>query len=354
MNDADPAVAPAVLRLCANREHLPDPLPDLDGGNIYRTEAIRLCARKWTNGSTLGYCFLERDLWQWDNPQRASVRAAFQTWQDLGIGLSFREEPNEAKAAILIGHMMNDDSFSFVGTDVLRHRDRERTMNFAVDLTTSWGHATALHEIGHTLGLEHEHQNPWSGIQWNEPVALAKYRHSTQWDDDKIRRNIFEKMPANQAQGSNWDPHSIMHYPVEPGAMQLPHPYDATGVGENITLSPQDMAWVRYWYPANLALTPADPGSCNILSAKSGDQAAFSLTPAQSGFYTMAIKGTADAVMVLFEERDDVLHQLEAKNDAGTDANARITTALRKGARYQIQIRTVYADKDTPPQFVIE
>ena len=51
----------------------------------------------------------------------------------------------------------------------------ERTMNFGWDLTTSYGHDTALHEIGHTLGFPHEHQNPTAGIVWNEPAVLAAW-----------------------------------------------------------------------------------------------------------------------------------------------------------------------------------
>ena len=54
------------------------------------------------------------------------------------------------------------------GRDVLNTRSpQERTMNFGWALTTAYGHDTALHEIGHTLGLEHEHQNPNAGISWN-------------------------------------------------------------------------------------------------------------------------------------------------------------------------------------------
>ncbi|WP_265939207.1 M12 family metallopeptidase [Bacillus thuringiensis] len=31
---------------------------------------------------------------------------------------------------------------------------------------------TAIHEIGHTLGFPHEHQNTKSGIEWDEEAVL--------------------------------------------------------------------------------------------------------------------------------------------------------------------------------------
>lgn len=40
-------------------------------------------------------------------------------------------------------------------------------MNFGWPLDTPYGRDTAMHEIGHALGLEHEHQNPFAGITWD-------------------------------------------------------------------------------------------------------------------------------------------------------------------------------------------
>src|SRR4051794_16102794 len=79
-------------------------------------------------------------------------------WKALGIGLEFKESDDLAESEIRIGYA-TDGSWSNVGRDVLGVATNQRTMSFGWDLTTPYGHSTARHEIGHTLGLEHEHQN---------------------------------------------------------------------------------------------------------------------------------------------------------------------------------------------------
>jgi hypothetical protein len=64
-----------------------------------RAAAILVSSDKWANGTELRYHFLE----QAPNPADADVvRAAFQQWQDLPIGLRFREvaDRNESEVRI--------------------------------------------------------------------------------------------------------------------------------------------------------------------------------------------------------------------------------------------------------------
>src|SRR3546814_16218772 len=76
----------------------------------------------------------------------------------------------------------------------------------------------ALHEIGHTLGFPHEHQNPLSGIVWNEPNVYSYFRGApNHWNDAKINWNILRKLSPGSITGTTWDPDSVMHYQFAAG-----------------------------------------------------------------------------------------------------------------------------------------
>lgn len=70
-----------------------------------------------------------------------------------------------------------------------------------------------LHEFGHALGAEHEHQHPDAHIPWNVHAVLKEYQaagHSA----DYVRRNVLDRYEAADYSYSPYDPHSVMHYNV--------------------------------------------------------------------------------------------------------------------------------------------
>jgi len=79
-----------------------------------------------------------------------------------------------AEAELRIGFMPGDGSWSYLGRDCLLVPQGERTMNFGWDLRTSYGRSTARHEIGHALGMPHEHQNPHAGIIWDTEAVYRQ------------------------------------------------------------------------------------------------------------------------------------------------------------------------------------
>lgn len=142
-----------------------------------RAALIRYIEKKWNNLTVLHYFFLDTPShWKGSNKQKQAVRDAFQEWKDLDIGLEFNEVSEAAEAEIRVGFQAGG-SWSYVGRDSLKYASdpSERTMNFGWDLTTTYGHDTALHEIGHALGFPHEHQNPNSGIVWDEQAVYNEF-----------------------------------------------------------------------------------------------------------------------------------------------------------------------------------
>lgn len=71
-----------------------------------------------------------------------------------------------------------------------------------------------LHEFGHALGLEHEHQSYNATIVWNIR-ALMNYCRNTfdpPWDSAKIYSNIINRFSREMVTASDYDPSSIMMY----------------------------------------------------------------------------------------------------------------------------------------------
>ena len=160
-----------------------------------------------------------------------AIRDAVAKWKAVGIGLEFQEVQQLSEAEVRIGYSTSDgSSASAVGRDVLRVPLNEPTTVYGWDLTTHYGRGTALHELGHVLGMEHEHQNPFAGIKWHEQAvydSLAKPPNN--WDHDTTFHNILENLSPQMVQGSSWDPDSIMEYEFEPGLIAEPEQYDVNG-----------------------------------------------------------------------------------------------------------------------------
>jgi hypothetical protein len=314
--------------------------------NPHRRSFVALLRNVWVNGTHLRYCFLE------DPPKQVqqnldAVRRAFQKWQNLGIGITFEEIDNAGDAEIRIG-FRDDGSWSYVGRQALKIDDiHEPTMNFGWALTDDYGFDTALHEIGHALGLEHEHQNPNAGIVWNTEAVLEYFSGPpNNWDRASIDRNILSKLDPAGTQGSKWDRNSIMHYQFQAGLIVKPKGFEDQPLIPASGLSPTDVAEIKRLYPA-LASDPwpvLHPFTAAPVDIAPGQQLTLTIKPGRTRKYKISTFGELDTVMVLFEMIDGVPRYLRGVDDAGTDENARLTERLVRGREYQLRLRLYYAN----------
>lgn len=318
-----------------------------------RARLIRRNDRKWVNGTTLRYYFFDRPTdgpngaWVGPEAQKAAVRQGFEVWKDLGIGLSFEEVSNREDAEVRVGFWRQDGSWSYVGRDVIDYGadPNERTMNFGWDLTTPYGRDTALHEIGHTLGFPHEHQNPYSGIVWNEPAVYDYFRGPpNNWPDDTIEYNILRKLSPGEVSGSEWDHDSIMHYWFPQGVIDRPAQF-RQGLTPQPGLSARDIEWVRQFYPPLPTVTEPElrPFESQRLLIGPGEQINFRIRPSYSRDYRIQTFGESDTVMVLFEDVDGQTHYIDGDDDSGVGRNARIDVRLYRSREYILRIRLYYS-----------
>ncbi len=319
--------------------------------NPHRASVIINISRKWVNGTKLKYYFFKGasdgspDSWKGSAAQIATVKQSFAVWKSLGIGLEFEETNNKNEAQVRIGFQIGDGAWSYVGRDIIDQAPSpdERTMNFGWDISNDQD--TALHEIGHTLGFPHEHQNPNAGIVWNEEaVYTALSQPPNSWPRDKTFYNIIRKLPVTEVEGSTHDPNSVMHYPFGPGLILSP-PQFRNGINPAGGLSAKDKEFAKKFYPPLVAadtsgLIVAQSQSLNI---KAGEQRNFVFKPDRSRKYTIETFGETDMVMVLFEKTPTEEIYLSGDDDSGTDHNAKIQIRLIMGREYIIRVRLFYS-----------
>jgi hypothetical protein len=332
--------------LCSNLPRPVPQLPDSVTADPRRARAILSVRSKWVNGTVLHYCFFGGSShFAVPKVQADAVRDAFNKWKAVGIGLEFQEVNQLSEAEVRIGYSTADgDSASGVGREVLDGPSTEPTTVYGWNLTTPYGRGTALHELGHVLGMEHEHQNPFAGIKWHEQAvydSLAKPPNN--WDHATTFHNILEKLTPQQVQGSAWDPDSIMEYEFEPGLIDEPEQYDLGGLVPPGTLSKADKEWAVQWYPA-LKATPTTlkPFQTVASDLAVGQQMDFLIKPTESRKYTIETKGASDTLLVLFEEVTGAPRFLAGDDDSGEDRNASIVYKLFKGRTYIVRLRLYY------------
>lgn len=317
-----------------------------------RARAIINSGKKWVNGTQLTYyCYNANDAVATARRGKAAdiqeVRKAFQAWFKLGVGISFKEVARPEDAVIRIGFDQNDGSWSYVGRDVLTIRDPlDSTMNFGWPLDTPYGRDTALHEIGHTLGLEHEHQNPYAGITWDTDAVQSYFQGPpNNWDTQQVEWNILRKISTAEVKGTRWDPNSVMEYQFGPGLIIEPAAY-RKGVQPKGGLSPADKTWITTSYPGlspKQRIPELEVGLSQKLAINAGETRVFNFKPKLTRTYNLGTFGVADTVMVLFEVTPAGNVQIAGNDDSGTDLNARIRMRLLSGRNYQIGIRLFYA-----------
>ncbi|WP_338761531.1 M12 family metallopeptidase [Massilia sp. METH4] len=333
------------------------------GVSARRENLIILFGNKWVSGTTLRYYFFDRDTdgekvlftdgeerfvsWVGAEEQLAVVRQAFKIWSDVGIGVRFQEVHDREDAEIRIGFMKGDGAWSFLGRGILDHGPNERTMNFGWDLTRPGEVDTAVHEIGHTLGFPHEHQNPNAGIVWDEEAVYAALaKPPNEWNRDKTFWNIIRKLDPTEVKGSAWDPDSIMHYPFEPGLIKEPVRFFEEGLRPHGGLSARDISWVLALYPPEGdEMVLLKPAQSIPLELTPGEQRNFRVAPQETRKYDFRTFGASDSVMVLFENVDGDYRYVTADDDSGEDTNAAFQVKLMKGREYVLRVRLYHSER---------
>lgn len=191
----------------------------------------------WASRRTLKVAFLNPP----SDAHRLAAIEAIKQWQpSINLTLEFA---SDAEGDIRIT-MEAPENYSAIGTDATLRGRGENTMNIGTDLAHPGFESAVLHEFGHALGMEHEHQHPNANIPWNKPLVYQHYLTNFHWSKEQVDLNLFRTLETTSTRTTPYDPTSIMHYAI---ANEL-----TTGdwfVNKNTKISKNDRRLMRKIYP---------------------------------------------------------------------------------------------------------
>ena len=206
--------------------------------NVDWTPIPVLKGMKNSNGSYIKLDPIEEEIRKL-SPIEAVKKVVRERLQPI-VGLKFVFM--ETGGCVRVGFNPHGGSFSLVGTDCIKSKERV-TMNFG------WLDAgTIIHEFGHVLGLIHEHQNP-NGvtIPWDDSKVYEWAKQTQGWDHKTAYHNIIERYKTDQINGSKYDKYSIMEY-FFPGSLTT----NDVGTPNNHRLSRTDVKYISKVYPGGM------------------------------------------------------------------------------------------------------
>jgi hypothetical protein len=145
-------------------------------------------------------------------------------------------------------------------------------------------------------------------------------------------------------QGSAWDPASIKEYSFPTWLILTPTEYRDNGIDPPGTISSLDKQYVLSWYPTmdDRQSPTLSVSESRALDLNPGAQVDFTISPPGTRVYSIGTFGSADTVVVLFEEVHGSMRYVAGDDDSGTDRNALIRAKLFKGRTYVLRVRLYY------------
>lgn len=216
----------------------------------------------WDQGKVITYSIKQvAPQKEGDAERERIIDAAFAEWNQVGMSISFEKIEKWEDADIRIERDPGKADSSLMGTEALKPGKNLRTMNLGLRKGLGdIGHTTALHEIGHAIGLVHEHQRVDSEIVWNKEGVydyFANRKPVPVTDQDQIDRAVFEEekdfepfpLHPDPKHQYRYDSKSVMNYDFPAKCFDGPDDLKRNGIVRSKNLTDTDKATAKAFYP---------------------------------------------------------------------------------------------------------
>lgn len=208
--------------------------------------------------SQVTVCFLDGS-----QQARDHVAEIAQRWmQSTGLVLEFgpagnRNSCNTTSPANIRVSFVGSGYWSFVGIEAKKIDVRKQTLNLGGMNKTAFtadDDGVILHEFGHAIGFEHEHQSPISVCE-REFDWDYLYR-AMGWSPQKVDENMRQLQPSSKLLTTAFDAASIMLYSLEKEAFKEPAAAKCYIAKHNNVISELDREAAATVYPVRVSAAP--------------------------------------------------------------------------------------------------